>query len=210
MTNNLTKHIVVVGYSGHGFVVTEAAIASGLPVHHYAEKSLKELNPFELEYLGYEGDDDFKGWQKDYSFILGVGNNKRREETARLIERHEKELLRVIHPAAGLADKIELGKGVFVAMNVSVNPLAQIGDYTILNTGCIVEHECVIGTASHIAPGAVLAGNVEVGNRCFVGANTVIKQGVKIGDDAIIGAGAVVIRDAPSGKTVVGNPGRIQ
>jgi acetyltransferase EpsM len=37
-----------------------------------------------------------------------------------------------------------------------------VGKNVILNTGCIIEHECVLGDAVHIGPGAVLAGNVKL------------------------------------------------
>jgi len=85
---------------------------------------------------------------------------------------------------------------------------AKIGKNVILNTACIIEHECEISDSVHIAPGAVLAGNVFVGERSFIGANSVVMQGVKIGKDVIIGAGSVVISDVPDGKKIVGNPSR--
>ncbi|HPN57619.1 MAG TPA: DapH/DapD/GlmU-related protein, partial [Chitinophagaceae bacterium] len=71
-----------------------------------------------------------------------------------------------------------------------------------------IDHECIIGDFTHIAPGAVLCGNVKVGRNTFIGANSVIRQGIIIGDNVTIGAGTVVVKDVPDGATVVGNPAK--
>ncbi len=202
------SEVVLVGYSGHGFVVAEAAMDAQLPPVYYTDKVINSKNPFELTYIGFDGAEDFAGWNKGYRFILGIGDNKIRESIAvKLLARREK-ILTIIHPNASLSKHIQIGSGVFISRNVSVNSFAVIGDFTILNTGAIIEHECQLGNSVHIAPGTVLAGNVEVGNRTFIGANSVVKQGVKIGKDVIVGAGSVVISDIADGKKFVGNPAK--
>ena len=196
------------GYSGHGFVVAESAIAAGLDVKYYTEVKQLLHDPFGLEYLGFEGGENFTGWGKGFGFITGVGDNKiRKKVSEKILERKEK-LLSVIHPSASISSKVNLGAGIFIARNVSVSPLADIGSFSILNTGCIVEHECKIGTAAHIAPGAVLAGNVQVGELSFIGANAVIRQGIIIGSNVMVGAGSVVINNIPDNETWAGNPAK--
>ncbi|SEG42969.1 sugar O-acyltransferase, sialic acid O-acetyltransferase NeuD family [Halpernia humi] len=202
------KKMILVGYSGHAFVVADAAICMGLKLHYYSEVSKVNTNPFNLNYIGFEGNKDFEGWADDYEFILGIGDNKLRQKIGKQIVNKNKLLKTVIHPTASISKNVNIGEGSFVSKNVSVNPLAIIGNFCILNTGCIVEHECILGEAVHVAPGAVLAGNVSVGERTFIGANVVVKQGIKIGKDVIIGAGSVVIKNIPDGKKIVGNPTR--
>lgn len=204
----LDKQVILVGYSGHGFVVAEAAKSMNINLKYYSEVKKVKLNPFDLDYMGFENSPNFKGWDTDCSFIIGVGDNKIRESIAKLILSKEKEILNVIHKSSSISEKATIGIGNFIARNVSVNPLAEIKDFCILNTGSIIEHECVVGNATHIGPGAVLAGNVSVGERTFIGANSVIKQGVRIGNDVIIGAGSVVLKDIPDKRKVVGNPSR--
>jgi sugar O-acyltransferase (sialic acid O-acetyltransferase NeuD family) len=201
--------IGIIGYSGHGLVVADAALLGGLSLEFYCERFEAERNPFKLKYLGFDGDIDFIGWQEDYKFILGVGDNRIRNAIALRVLANKKELLNVVHPDALISSHVEMGMGNFISKRVAVNLLASIGDFCILNTGCIVEHECKIGNAVHIAPGAVLAGNVEVGDFSFIGANSVIKQGVKIGSNVIIGAGSVILKDVADHKKIVGNPGRM-
>ena len=204
----LDNNLILVGYSGHAFVIAEVAIEKGISIIGYCDKEAAVLNPFKLEYLGFEKDQDFIGWRKNSSFILGIGDNSLRQSISKLIENNKKEIKTVIHSSASISISSVIGSGTFINRNVSVNALAVIGKNVILNTGCIIEHECVLADAVHIAPGAVLAGNVFIGERSFVGANAVIKQGVVIGKDVIIGAGSVVIKDVQDGKKIVGNPSR--
>ena len=197
----LDKDLILIGYSGHALVIAEVAIENGNSIIGYSDKQQVVLNPFKLEYLGFEKDQDFIGWEKGCSFILGIGDNSLRQSIAKKIENKNKNIKTVIHSSASISVSSLIGDGTFINRNVSVNALAVIGKNVILNTGCIVEHECVLEDAVHIAPGAV-------GERSFVGANAVIKQGVVIGKDVIIGAGSVVIKDVQDGKKIVGNPSR--
>ena len=64
----------------------------------------------------------------------------------------------------------------------------------MINNSAVVDHECIIESGSHIAPGSILLGNVKVGRNTLVGANSVIKEGVEIGSNVIIGAGSVVLK----------------
>jgi acetyltransferase-like isoleucine patch superfamily enzyme len=78
----------------------------------------------------------------------------------------------------------------------------------ILNTGCIVDHETLVGTATHICPGARVAGRVIIESGAFIGIGATIIQSIRIGCEAVVGAGAVVISDVAPMSTVVGVPAR--
>ena len=205
----LDKKNVIIGYSGHAYVVAESYISKGNTVTYYTDLNEASNNPFNLTYLGFESSSNFKGWEMQLNYILGIGDNNLREKAGNLILSKSMQLLNVIDSNALLSKSTNIGLGVFASKGVLVNSFTKIGNFTILNTGCIIEHECEIGIAAHIAPGAVLAGNVKVGNRSFIGANSVIKQGIEIGDDVIIGAGSVIIKDVLSNTKLVGNPGRL-
>lgn len=200
---------VIIGYSGHAYVVAESFLANGNALNYYADIKEASNNPFNLDYLGFESDINFKGWGMTLKYILGIGDNNLREKVANLILSKSNTIANVIDPHAVISKSANIGKGVFASKGVLVNTFSKIGNFSILNTGCIIEHECEIGIAAHIAPGAVLAGNVKVGNRTFIGANAVIKQGIEIGDDVIIGAGSVIIKNVRSNTKIIGNPGRI-
>lgn len=203
------KEVILIGYSGHAYVLADAILDNGLEITGYSDKEKANFNPYNLSYLGFEGEIDFIGWSKEIPFVLGIGDNQLRQNISNLVESKGKVLKTVIDKTAAISKNVSIGSGTFINKNVTVNSLVKIGKNVILNTGCIIEHECILNDAVHIAPGAVLAGNVNIGERTFVGANSVVKQGVVIGKDVIIGAGSVIITNIPNGKKVVGNPGRI-
>lgn len=203
------KTIVIAGYSGHGFVVADAALNSGIELTHYSDLDMNKINPFNFKYLGAENENDFFISNPNLEYILGIGNNRIRRKVYELLRSNSVKVINVIHSTACISQHVTMGDGNFISKNVAINPMVRIGDACIINTGAIIEHECVIGNLSHIAPGAVLAGNVSIGQGSFIGANSVIKEGVSIGDNAIIGAGSVVLKNIGDNQKVAGNPARM-
>ena len=205
----LENKTAIIGYGGHAFVVAESHLSNGNSLNYYTNIIQVEKNPFSLAYLGCETDSNFKGWDMNLAFILGIGDNNLRNKIAQLLLSKHQIIESVIDTNSIISKSANIGIGIFASKGVLVNAFSKIGNFTILNTGCIIEHECEIGAATHIAPGAVIAGNVKIGERSFIGANSVIKQGVEIGDDVIIGAGSVIINNITSNTKIAGNPGRI-
>lgn len=207
MQSNNAKAILI-GYSGHGIVVSEAAALSGFQILGYTDRKELNINPYNFDFLGDENDPNFN-WKYCNSYLLGVGSNIIRERIASRVEKAGGKCMTVVHPSSSLARTVVIGEGTFVARNVAVNPLVSVGKNSILNTSCTIEHECIIGNNVHIAPGAVLAGNVVINDGVFIGANAVVKQGISIGRNATIGAGSVILRNVEENQVVVGNPARI-
>jgi sugar O-acyltransferase (sialic acid O-acetyltransferase NeuD family) len=201
--------MILIGYSGHAFVVYGIITAAGKKVTGYCDNEEKKYNPFALQYLGKENSDAAVAAFKTEGFFIAIGDNAIRQKILNTLTDKNLHPANAIHPSAviDISATIE-ANGIMIAANATINPLAKIGTGAICNTGCIIEHECIIGNFAHIAPGAVLCGNVKVGNNTFVGANAVIKQGIVIGNNVMIGAGAVVLKDVPDNVTIVGVPAR--
>ena len=140
--------------------------------------------------------------------IIAIGDNGARREFGESLAGKGFEVLSAVHPSAQLASSVSLGRGVVIAAGALVFAHCQIGDYALLTTGCIVDHESMIGTATHICPGARLAGRVAVESGAFVGIGATVIQNIRIGYEAVVGAGAVVIADVNPLSTVVGVPAR--
>lgn len=201
--------IILIGYAGHAFVAADIFLENGVELLGYCDHEEKELNPYNLPYLGSEDSEAARALLDEHYWFVSIGDNRIRSRVYEKMETHTRGFgTNAIHPTAVIAPSVEMEEGVLVAAGAVLNPLARIGFGVICNTSCIIEHECVIGDFAHIAPGAVLAGNVTVGKGAFVGANAVVKQGVQIGTKSTIGAGTVVLKDVPEETILVGNPGR--
>lgn len=211
MIKMLTKKIVIIGYSGHAFVVCDICHSMNRQIIGYCEAEQKAFNPYNLLFLGSEL--SLKGLAKlqmnDYH--IAIGNNVIRAKIqTNLIENNiQHKAISIVHNSSVISPLAKLKDGIMVAQNATINALAEIGEGVICNTSSIIEHEVEIGRYSFVGPNATLLGNVKVGAFSFIGANSVIKEGVNIGNNVTIGAGTVVIRDVPDNVTVVGNPQRI-
>jgi sugar O-acyltransferase (sialic acid O-acetyltransferase NeuD family) len=206
----MKKPIAIIGYSGHAHTGIDILIASGYAVEAYCDNEPKESNPFNLLYLGTENDPVVREKLQYYDYFIGIGNNNPlRRKIYEAVSPLLGEPVNAIHPSAVISPSVKLSHGHFISANVSINALCELGMTAVCNTGSVIEHGCIIGDFTFIAPGAVLCGDVTIGENTFVGANSVIKQGVKVGKNVIIGAGSVIIKDIPDGLKVVGNPARI-
>jgi len=146
-----------------------------------------------------------------YAFISmgSLGYANRREALYEKTRSIGFTIIAAIHPLAVVSNSVRLGVGpTLMALSV-LNPGSQIGDNVIVNTGAIVDHDCIIGNHVHIASGACLSGGVIVGNGAHIGARAVVRQGISIGHNSVVGAGAVVVKDVPDNVTVIGVPAQI-
>ena len=201
--------MILIGYSGHAFVVYGIFTAAGKKVTGYCDVAEKEYNPFSLPYFATENTKSGLDAIKANGYFIAIGDNGLRNKIYTSLQQKLLLPTNTIHPSAIIDASATIAQhGVMIAANATINPLAVIGTGAICNTGCIIEHECVVGDFAHIAPGAVLCGNVKIGNGSFVGANAVIRQGIMVGKNAMIGAGAVVVKNVPDNVTVIGMPAK--
>jgi sugar O-acyltransferase (sialic acid O-acetyltransferase NeuD family) len=201
------KSVIIIGYSGHGFVICDIFNSQNIQVVGYCEEIQKKFNPYNLTFLGQENCDFALDKIEETNYFTAIGNNQIRKKINETLQRKLKKTpINAVHCNASISKTANLGHGVMVGNASIINACSSIGDGVICNTLSIIEHECVIGAFSHVAPGAVLCGNVKVGTNTFIGANSVVREGVRIGNNVVIGAGSVIIKDISDNSKVVGNP----
>lgn len=206
------KQVAGIGAGGHAKTVIEAIRSQG----RYEIIGLLDENEdrvgttwMDIPIIGT--DDNLatlreKGIKRVFIGVGGVGDLRPRMALFAKVKLQGFEIIRAIHSGAWVSPSAELEEGATVLAQAAINASTQIGCNVIVNTGAIVEHDCVVGDHVHISPGAVLAGHVTVGEAAFIGAGACVRQGVRIGRRAIVGMGAAVIRDVEDDACVVGVP----
>ncbi|HXG05471.1 MAG TPA: acetyltransferase [Candidatus Binatia bacterium] len=203
--------LAVVGGGGHARVVIDSAERAG----RYRITAVFDDDPF-ARGRSVQGHPIVGGIEqllrrwRDWcaAAVVAVGDNQTRCTVSQRLVEHGIPLATVVHPASVVAADAGLGPGSVVMALAVLNPGAVVGTGAVINTAASVDHECIVGDWTFIAPGARLAGGVRVADLAFVGTGASVIPGRRIGRGARVGAGAVVVRDVPDGVTVVGVPAR--
>lgn len=117
---------------------------------------------------------------------------------------------KLIHPSVSLGiSEDAIGKGTIICAGNIITVNIKIGDFVILNLGCTVGHDTVIGDYSAFMPQTNIAGEVNLGESVYGGMGAGIINQVSIGDNVTLGAGTIVVKDMPSNCLVVGVPGKV-
>ena len=140
--------------------------------------------------------------------ISSVASFRKRAEIVARTGAGPEKFANVIHPAAVVSPRAQLGTGCVVLANSVICPFASLGDHVLILQGSTVNHHTRVGRCATLSAGVTLLGYVEVQDGAFVGGGVSVAPYVKIGAEALVGMGAVVVRNVEPGCVVAGNPAR--
>lgn len=139
---------------------------------------------------------------------MAIGNNTIRYAKLRELAANDALLITLLHPKTVVSRHAQLEVGAAVFAGAVINACTVIGRGAIINTGSSVDHDCRLGEAVHVSPGARLAGGVVAEDRSWIGIGATVRQLIRIGSDVTLGASSGVVCDVASNLIVVGVPAR--
>ncbi|MEI2732899.1 MAG: acetyltransferase [Dermatophilaceae bacterium] len=201
-----TLRIVVLGTGGHARSCLDAVTDQDLDIVGCV--GAQPTGALPAPYLG--GDEVLPTLREQGvgRAFVAIGDNARRAAVTAELLAMGFELASFVATTARVAPTARLGAGSAVMHHAYLGPHSTLGDGAILNTAATVDHDCVVGSMSHVAPGTHLAGTVVVGDGAFLGVGTSVIPEMEIGEWAIVGAGSVIVRPVRPHARVAGNPAR--
>ena len=118
---------------------------------------------------------------------------------------HER-LNSLVDPSVVMSRTAQLGVGCVIYPQGFIGLHARLGDFVFCLSGCIINHDDVLGDHVTLASGVSLAGEVQIESGCYLGQACTVRQQVRIGQDSLIGMGAVIVKDVPANSVMAGNP----
>lgn len=199
--------LVIIGASGHGKVVADAALATGpwQQVVFLDAKwpSLTQCGPWSIV-----GSDRQHPYNTPMPFVVAIGNATTRLHWIRFFQALGWEPQTVIHPHATVSPYAQIGAGTVICAQAVVGSFSKVGQGCIVNTSATLDHDCVLEEGVHLAPGAHVAGDVFIGRETWIGIGASVIQGLRIGPNIMVGAGSAVVGDLQQSGLYVGIPAR--
>lgn len=133
------KSVIIVGASGHGKVVADIIQKAGDKVYGFLDDNT-ELNDTFLGFPILGTIDCYKEYRDIAEFVIAIGDAGIRNAILQKIQGVN--IYTAIHPTAVISDiDVTIGKGTVIMANAVINSGSRIGEFCIINTGAIVEHD---------------------------------------------------------------------
>jgi len=201
------KRLYLYGAMGHAKVVADAAAGQGYEIAGYIDD--------------FAGEERRVNW--DGAPIIGLGevppgstvfpafgNCEARNRVGGELLKRGFAVPAICHKTASVSPWAEIGAGVFVGANATVDPGCVIGNFAIVNNNSAVCHDSKVGAACTICPGVFIAGGVTLGEESWLGIGCCVKEKIVIGRNVFVGAGSVVVSPLPDRVMAYGVPAKIQ
>lgn len=203
---------MILGGGQHASLVNILANRQALKVVGWIDKSTNSKFQASKDFLHLTEESDYlKYADTGVGIIPGIASHKfwtRRNVLLEQFSDISRNNPNIIDSRAIISDDVQLGQGIQFIGTCFIQNFAQIGNWSIINSGSIIEHDSKIGDFVHVAPGVTVCGGVSIGSGSYIGAGSTIVEGVSIGQGVLIGAGSLVLKDVPDGDTQYGAPSK--
>jgi sugar O-acyltransferase (sialic acid O-acetyltransferase NeuD family) len=207
----MSQPVIVLGGGGHAKVLIHTLQLLSIKILGVCAPSREKVRT-ELSSYWIGDDEVINNYPIDSIWLVNglgtIGCTKNRRDLFQKFKELGYHFASVIHPSAIIADDVTLAEGVQIMAGSVIQPGSKIGSNTIINTKTSVDHDCVIGNHTHLAPGVTICGEVHIGDEVHIGTGANVIQGIKIGSNCLVGAGSLIIKNIRDGLKVAGVPAK--
>jgi sugar O-acyltransferase (sialic acid O-acetyltransferase NeuD family) len=203
--------IIIVGASGQGKNISLLIEQiSGWNILGFVDDDISKKGTYIRGYKVLGNLDETLEKYDTMNIAFAIGNSKVVEKFVKKLKSMNKQIIfpNLIHPSAVVGD-IKIGEGNIINAGCVLTTELIIGNYNYFNRCCSVSHDVTIDDYCFIHSGVHLSGGSKVGKGVWFGVNSTIIQGLTIGDNVLIGAGAVVIKNVDKNAVMIGNPAKV-
>ena len=170
------KKIIIIGAGTFSTVIIDAILENPLYSDYIIEGFLDDGKicdgNFDYPLLGKVSDAE-KFCSHDTFFVIAIGSPSARKNVSQ--SHPDLNYMTVIDKSANISKYASIGKGCIILKNTSVNTLVRMEDFSIANTGSIIDHHVKVGRYSHIGQGVVLWHSAQIPEAEHLLPGTVIK-----------------------------------
>ena len=143
------------------------------------------------------------------SLVVAIGSPRiRRQIVSRIEAAGRARWATVIHRSVQHSPYVKWGQGTIIGAGTTLTTQVQVGNHAIINTGCRLAHDVVMGDFTTLAPNVALSGAVKLEDGAEVGTGACLRQGIVVGRGGMVGMGGVALNDIAPNTLAMGVPAR--
>lgn len=156
------------------------------------------------------GTTELNAYPKELAVVMAIGSSVTVKKVVEKITNEKVEFPNIIAPDFNIVDPetFKIGKGNIIQGGCTVSCDVVIGDFNVFNGSVVLGHDDIIGNYNTFMPAIRISGEVTIGNLNFFGVGSIILQQIKVGDNIRLGAGSVLMTKPKEGILYMGNPAK--
>lgn len=143
------SRLAVLGASGHGKVVADAAQLAGWTDVAFYDDQWPEVATVGPWAVVGTSTDLLRSASSHDAVVVAIGVNSVRLAYQRELVQARATIASIVHPAAVVSRHAQIGQGSVICAAAVVNPFAILGFACIINTGATVDHDTVLDDGVH-------------------------------------------------------------
>jgi sugar O-acyltransferase (sialic acid O-acetyltransferase NeuD family) len=135
-------------------------------------------------------------------FFVAVGTLAVRDRWMKTIAEAGGALATLVHPRAWVSPSARIGPNTMINAGCHIGTNVVMGKGNVLWSSVVVSHDCTVGEHCFFGPTVAIGGYTHIGDQSMFGCGAKLRPCITIGHRVVIGMGAAVSRSVPDDRFV--------